>query len=359
MEADPRYKAPRVSVYHRPGTAGWCVRWRERDGRQRQRSGYRTEEDAQSAAVEERRRLRSPVPAAREPLLVGTLIRSWFNHGTASLKPGTVDLYGWAMELLLAEPIVDLDAYELTTADVNRWSREVGKAPGTVRIMLTVLSAAFRHGVEEGDVAANPIRGARRPKEAKQLVTFPTMEDVLRLAMTAPSVKWRALLLVAAFCGLRQGEAFALRWEDISADEITVRAALSGKARDRTTPKTEQGLRRVPILPEHHAVLEQWRTESRGKPGDLCWTTNAGGALGPSTFAQLVWKQWRVEAGVGIMWRHLRHFYASTLAQSGATLSQCSTWMGHGSVVLTLDRYAYLFDADTPGVLERMRERIG
>jgi len=77
-----------------------------------------------------------------------------------------------------------------------------------------------------------------------------------------------------------------------------------------------------------------------------------------SSFAKKAWGAWRVDAGVTVQWRHLRHFYASTIAASGGSLLQCSRWMGHSTFALTMDRYAFLFDADTPGVLDRMEQRI-
>lgn len=350
-------KPRRVSVYHRRNRGTWSVRWREPRGEQREEGGFPTLEAAEEHAVTVRRELRNGPPRAGE-IRVGELVLGWWEHGTRELKPGTRDLYRWAVKHLAPEPVMDHDAATLTTADVNRWSRSLEHAPGTIRVMLTVLSAAYRHAVEEGTATGNPIRGARRPKEAKQLVVFPVMEDVLRLAMTSPGVQWRAMLLVAAFCGLRQGELFALRWAQVGPDTIAVREALSGSKRERTSPKTTRGLRHVPLPGFVAGVLDEWRIESDGRAGSLVFPTSTGGGYSSSTFSKAAWKAWRLEAGTGIMWRHLRHFYASTIAASGASLLQCSRWMGHGSVVLTMDRYGFLFDVDTPGVMDRIVERI-
>jgi integrase len=358
MDANHHPKQRRVSVYHRKARGTYSVRWRDTHGTQHEDGGYTSREAAEEHAVIVRRELRGGLPRAGE-VRVGELVVQWWEHGTRELKPGTRDLYRWAVKHLGTEPIVDMDASTLTTADVNKWSRSVRHAPGTTRVMLTVLSAAYRHAVEEGMATGNPIRGARRPKEARQLVVFPEMEDVLRLAMTPPGEQWRAMLLVAAFCGLRQGELFALRWSQVSADTITVREALSGTLRERTTPKTARGLRLVPVPGFVASVLAEWRTESGGRSGELVFPTKTGAGYSASTFSKAGWKAWRVEAGTDIMWRHLRHFAVATWAASGASLLQCSRWAGHGSVSTTLDRYGAIFDVDTPGVMSRVAERVG
>lgn len=353
-------KPPRVSVYNRTSAGkGWCLRWRDpATGKQRQRSGYDSEEAAQEAAVQLRAELRSPLPE-RTTVPVGRLLAGWWAHTERLLAPSTVNTYDGALRRLFDEPIADADALTLTTADVNRWTRAAEHAPGTLRVMLVVLSAAFTYAVEHGDAPANPIRGARRPIEPKKPVVFPTAEDVLRLAMTAPTLKWRTALAVAAYCGLRQGELFALRWEDIYPKHIHVRAALSGSSRVRRQPKTEGGYRRVPLLPEFHELLMAYHAESGGKPVDLIWTSTTGHAWSASSFRSNGWSEWRETAGVSIQWRHLRHYYASTIAAAGGTLVQLSRWMGHERVQLTIDRYSFLFDEDEDRVMERLRRRIG
>ena len=73
--------------------------------------------------------------------------------------------------------------------------------------------------------------------------------------------EWRAVLAVALFTGMRQGELLGLQWGDIdwASNRIYVRRTLQRKSamldrqpavEDRlTTPKTEKAVRMVPMLP--------------------------------------------------------------------------------------------------------------
>jgi integrase len=82
-----------------------------------------------------------------------------------------------------------------------------------------------------------------------------------------------------------------------------------------------------------------------------------GGALSMWRWRGRVWDAWSEAAGVDLQWRLLRHYYASQLAAIGATILQCSRWMGHGSITTTMDRYAFLFDEDESAAMNRLALR--
>ena len=366
----PRPVSHNVTVSERPkGSGRYALRWRE-GGKQREQKGYTDREDAEAAASKKRRELRSPFSAARTSSTVGQLAAQWYDDLVApsaeqsKLKPGTRQLYERHLGILLLTDVAKMRAADLTTPMVNRWIKSLQQPESTKRQLLVVLSSIYRYAMEDGlgGVEANPVIGAKRPPSQRQTVYIPSMDDVVRLAIATPSPaeEWRAFLLVCAFCGLRQQEAFALRPMDVSPSHLHVRRAVSGQNGHIETTKTEKGNRRVPLPGFVYEALRlamsnQWALAET----DLIWaTTKHGGPWNRSTFNANVWRSWREASGVDVKWRHLRHFYVSQLAASGANMLQVSRWAGHSKSSFTLDVYGFLFDEDEAGVLDALTARI-
>jgi integrase len=83
--------------------------------------------------------------------------------------------------------------------------------------------------------------------------------------------------------GLRRGELFALRWQDI--DErgrvLTVREAVY----DGTfgTPKTEAGLRQIPLSEASLKLIGDWKQRAaRTEPDALLFSTRTGRSISPN-----------------------------------------------------------------------------
>ena len=106
----------------------------------------------------------------------------------------------------------------------------------------------------------------------------------------------------------------------------------------------------VPIGPATVAVIEeQLRRAPRG-PEETVFCTKAGKALSSSSVSSQFRKLARA-AGVDTTFHALRHFYASSLIASGASVVMVQRALGHASASMTLDVYSHLF----PGAGEGLR----
>jgi integrase len=162
----------------------------------------------------------------------------------------------------------------------------------------------------------------------------------------------RALLLVAAFCGLRASELRGLRWEDIKTDELQVdqRADRFGKIGN---PKSASSRRIVPLSPDVTRSLREWRIAQGG--GTLVFATKRGTIETHTNMLRslaLVMRDAGVvdEDGVAKYTLHdFRHFFASWCIspkeRGGRGLSPkvVQEWLGHSTIAMTLDRYGHLF----------------
>ena len=179
----------------------------------------------------------------------------------------------------------------------------------------------------------------------------------------------RILVLVLAFCGLRWGEAIALRVADV--DFLRRRILVSANAvqlgiTHHVGPTKDRRPRSVPVP---GFVLEYLSRLCVGKAGgELVFPASSGGYLsrphsGDGWFAAALRR-----AGLPAMTIHdLRHTCASLAVSAGVNVLALQRMLGHRSAKMTLDVYADLFDATsmpwrrilTPHTRPRMWARCG
>jgi integrase len=162
----------------------------------------------------------------------------------------------------------------------------------------------------------------------------------------------RALLLVAAFCGLRASELRGLRWEDIRTDELRVdqRADRFGNIGN---PKSASSRRIVPLSPDVTRALREWRIAQGG--GALVFATKRGTVETHTNMLRSLTLVMRSAAvidkdGTAKYTLHdFRHFFASWCISPkerggrGLPPKVVLEWLGHSTIAMTLDRYGHLF----------------
>lgn len=89
-------------------------------------------------------------------------------------------------------------------------------APRYVRVLLANLSAVLGAAVEDGLIAKNPAKSAAvKAPAAPQDKVIPWPVEQVEAVVDAHPGRWQAVPVLAAGCGLRQGEVFGVRVEDI------------------------------------------------------------------------------------------------------------------------------------------------
>jgi integrase len=188
---------------------------------------------------------------------------------------------------------------------------------------------------------------------------FLTPAEVMRL-VEAIRPKYRALVLLGAYGGLRIAELASLRRKRVDLLRGTVEVAeIMTEVRGYLymgPPKTRASRRRVG-LPQVVTVELRRHLVSPGDPDDLVFTGPQGGALRVTAFRARIWRPATKAAGLGGLRIHdLRHTAVALWIAAGANPKEVSARAGHSSVSFTLDRYGHLYPKADTALRDRLDE---
>lgn len=333
----------------------WRVRWRDPDGRHRARS-FERKADGERFLHEIARRLDRGeyLDPHRGRVTLDEVAQQWWAVHAGLLATSTATRYGGITRGRMGADLGSLPVSAIDYATVAQWSASLtaaGLSGSSVRQHLVVLSQVLDHAVRDGRIASNPARLVRKPRVTPR--RRHRYLDAVELDRLATCARWaRPFVLTLGFCGLRWGEAAALRPEDL--DPARGRLHI-----ERSVTRTPQGLEYHPPksrqrreVPAPDLVLEEL---ARLDPVEgLVFTTPRGRPLHHTNFRRQVFQPALDAAGLPAMRLHeLRHTAASLAVAAGADVLAVARMLGHDPAV-TLRVYADLFDRD----LDRVRERL-
>lgn len=219
----------------------------------------------------------------------------------------------------------------------NQWPRN------TTRVARTMWADALRDGLCQH----NPFTSLRleTPKGRKDITAL-TEPEIDRLAQTAREQhgdygdEAAALVLFAAYTGIRPGELAALRWSDLDLANrrATISRALDGQGGIKA-PKNGKSRRIVLAPPALRALGMLARPLD---DDDTVFHTRRGRRLTKGTLAYL-WRPivaaWRQSGGRDLDLHELRHACATLLLERGLAPADVAVQLGHtdgGQLVMTL-----------------------
>lgn len=238
-------------------------------------------------------------------------------------------------------PLAAID-HTMVTAWVAKLTAS-GLAPATVQKAQQVLAKCLDAAVDSARIGNNPCDRVKLPRIERREMEFLTPAQVATLADCIDE-RYRALVLVGAYCGLRFGEMAGLRRErvDLLHRRIEVAEIVTEVKGHHYTgpPKTRASRRAVPVprvvadaLTEHLSTLS----------GEIVFPAPEGGYLRGSLFRPRIWQPATRAAGVdGLRLHDLRHTAVALWIAAGASPKAIAARAGHTSVVTVLDRYGHL-----------------
>jgi integrase len=222
-----------------------------------------------------------------------------------------------------------------------------------LNLLRRCLADAIDEELFTGDNPAKDVRVPKKPS-SEEGWTYLTVEEIRRV-LHGGQVPQEARLLftVAIYTGLRQGELWGLRWDDVHLDDAAPKVVVRYSHRG---PTKSGKVRHVPLLAPAKLALETWKQLAPQSDEGLVFTTKTGCRRYKSDDAG--WRDRRLGKGqtepgikslAGITRRvrfhDLRHTCASHLVMGtwgrAWRIEEVCALLGHSDISVT-QRYAHL-----------------
>lgn len=264
-----------------------------------------------------------------------------------SLRPNTLAGYQQLLDSRILPTFRDTPLVEVTLADIKAWRAAMDpKTEATNAAAYRLLRSLLQAAEEEEliDRAPPKIRGASTARVKR--VAKPATFDELAVIIENMPERLRLFIVLAAFVGLREGEALELRRSDVDGrvgridvtrkvDKNANRDA-PGACRDCgrpiTAPKTVSGTRTVHVPPPFMQMLQKHLLEhTAAGPTGLLFPGDRTDHMSVRYLMDR-YRPARDAAGrPDLTIHHLRHTALTLAGQHGATAAELQARAGHAS----------------------------
>ncbi|MCX7654068.1 MAG: tyrosine-type recombinase/integrase [Fervidobacterium sp.] len=223
---------------------------------------------------------------------------------------------------------------DVTRSDVENFVKALSKGEitgdnvteSTISRYISSIKTIYDYLQLLGLIGENPTERIRHPRLRKKIPNFLTMEEV-RLMLDAydevKELKYKTIISLLYFCGLRVGELCNLRIEDISLYPPYLKIVMGKGNKDRLVPINEL------IVP----LLEKYLNTYKPK---IYFVENKGKPVHPSTVFRIV-KRAAKRAGITkhIHPHTLRHSFATHLIMNNVNVKIVQELLGHANLSTT------------------------
>lgn len=352
-----------IEAYETKAGRRYRVRYRTPEHRSTDKRGFTTKRDAEAfAASVEVSKLRGEfIDVAASRATVGQLGPEWLGR-QSHLKPSAYRPVESAWRVHVEPRWGNVAVSDIRRTAVQQWVADLSAERGATTVIRCygVLAAILDDATADRRVLQNPARGVKLPRKARKPHVYLSHEQVHRLAEES---RYPVLVLVLAYCGLRWGEATALRVQDL--DMLRRRLNVEQNAVDVGgrivvgTPKSHK--RRSVPFPRFLSEALAAACEGKSRE-DLVFPGPTGDYLRPARVhaENHSWFAAAIERAElpRITPHDLRHTAASFAVSAGANVKAVQRMLGHSSAAMTLDVYADLFDDDLNAVADRLDEVV-
>lgn len=265
--------------------------------------------------------------------------------------------------------VVHKDINSITSEELQKYFNSITYySTSYIRKIVELFSQAFNYAMNKGFLLCNPMFDTITPKSTRtdKVIRALDIDEQQRLTeylinSSTDDEPYKNAYLMEMYMGLRIGEAFALKKNDINLQKgiihinRTITRDENGKRIMGDTPKTLAGVRDIPIprniLPQ---IKEQMKLADCHKD-NLLFVSNAGTMVDPVNANHVFKKRICKNLGIYDVTSHsLRHTFGTRCIEAGMRAVAVQRLMGHSNVTVTLKIYTDVFNKYKESELEKV-----
>lgn len=349
-----------MSTIKQTTTGSWQARSRAPNGTQAKRN-FRRKVDAENylTTIEGAKLVGNYVDPAAGRRTFGAYANAWLKT-KADVTPRTLINIDGRLRNHILPVLGDRQLASIRPEDIRAFVAnlvvEKRLAPSTVKAAYLTAAQVLETAEIDHLIARTPCRGVKLPEEPEGTeMLFLTPAQVALLAGTITQ-RFKALVLTAAYSGMRAGELSALRVDrvDFLRRRISVIESHS-EVRGRLETKTTKSRRRRDV-PIPAALVDEIARHVRRFPSadGFVFTAAEGGPVRHHNFYVRHYRPAVIAAELpeGLRFHDLRHSAAAILIDRGCNEKQLQVILGDTSHAI--ERYMHLFDGHEEALMERL-----
>lgn len=280
----------------------------------------------------------------------------WLMLNRSRIKPSTYVKYCTMLENHVKPRLGGCLVQSITSVLIEQFSHELLKEEGlsekTVKDVLTMLHAILAHTAKQ---FSEPLPAVEivYPKVPKKEMRVLTKEEQTRLIqyLQVDSDEYKFGILLALLTGIRLGEVCALKWENLSLQDGTIKVSatmqrLKNFKEDEeektkiviSTPKSSHGTRVIPLTDDALRLCKSRRCDN---PAAFLLTGDEERYIEPRAM-QYRLKGYTRDCGLeGVHFHTLRHTFATRCVEVDFEIKSLSEILGHANPRITLERYVH------------------
>ncbi len=249
--------------------------------------------------------------------------------------------------------------------------RSGGQSARSQQQARALLAVALSEAENRNLISVNPVRKVRNPQGIGRVLTPLKIDEVKKLLRVNKESFFSARLHISLICGLRQGEALGLRWQDIDFESGTITVStqiqkingvptftkLKTFRSNRTLVLTRETLESLQF---HRNLISKWRASCAEKWVDLDLVfPSFDGNPRSSHMDYNDWQRALKLCGIAPHRLHdARHTAATLMYSQGIGIETISRALGHSSSAITSRLYVHASQAPLREAAEKMNEVI-
>jgi integrase len=355
-------------AYVRKRGKHFSARWRTRQGLQAEKGGFATKREAEQFAEEQEaleRRGKNTRPSDVN-MTIREFVQDIWGPSLDVERQTKID-YENNYNSHIDPFFGDMAMSSITPAEIKKWrvkmKNEVAStgyrlSPSYVEKLTNLLGQILRSAMDNDKIYVNPMTKVKRKKLKHKKQVVPLEISMVQALADGFASRWKPVIWIGFFTGMRPSEILGLTWDrlDFENEVITVNRQI-GKYRDEVFAdylKTSKSYRVIPFPQGLQKILIEHKELHGLGPENLIFTNRSGGVWRYKDAADMfrdIARPLGIKKGDGL--HQLRHTFVSMLIRLNTSAKVIQEWVGHESILETMDTYGHLFPNDLRDVSQR------